>query len=623
MVKGMTINILSVGLVLIVAIVLYAFFHPLSQPSAAEYARTDMYVMKNAIDSAKAYMDASMDFAVFQAAYDVGKHGGTTDAANSKTYANNLLPAVSCAKTDDRINSGDAIGCIPGEYSCPSDEGEDGYTNEGYHVGLLQFLLNKLGYGPAQADCKFGKATLTALWAFQNKSGIEETGFADVPTLAKLRAAFAYDNCGDYFNGCSNKFLSVWNSAATEETLKANLKAEILKDVNKYTSDDYAFLDLPLVSLPRFQDKGVAVSESGNGLLVSLSGDALRISKKDDKGETIALESPSNYGKTYAIRLLAMFRAAKSEAESLAGIECGKITDEQKTQDGFTIDIKVLSRTADPCKASVKVSVTDASSKKLPVFNGTAYSFEPVRFELVVGIAGGAGPVQSPQSVANKVIVIDPGHGGPDPGASNSAGTLLEKNVNLEIAQKFSLALLSKGASRVILTRTSDSAVNAAGADINKDGKVNATDELLARAKIANDNNADIFISIHANSDPGCTQKGTETFVWCACSSGALTNGVVDICGVSRCVSSNSLFEQNKKLAGRIQPLVTAAINTQNLGVFGADLRVLETPKMPAILIETGFLCNSEDAQAISDPASQEKIAEAATSGLEDYLGNL
>jgi hypothetical protein len=390
MVKGMTINILSAGLVILAVVVIYAFAHPLTQPHAAEYARTDIYVMKNAIDASKTYLEASLDYSVYQAMYDIAKRGGASDAASMNTYANKLEPAVTCQKTGQRMGGEDeVIGCVPKEFSCAEDDGEVGYTNEGYEVGLLQFLLKTLKYNVA-ADCKFGKGTLAALKDFQKISGIQETGFAGSETADKLKAAFSaltYDNCGDYFYGCSNRLSAYLSSTLSEEDIKNNLKAEILKNVNSYTSAGYMFLDLPVVYLPTYKGQDVALSEAGKGMKISLAGDNLRISKKDEE-EVIYLESPSSMEKIYDTDMLGMFRKAKSVLDYLNGKGCEQITEETKTEDGFKIEIKIMTKTTSPsCRATIKVSVTQENAKKFPVFNGIGASFEPVSFEFIVSVA--------------------------------------------------------------------------------------------------------------------------------------------------------------------------------------------------------------------------------------------
>jgi N-acetylmuramoyl-L-alanine amidase len=107
------------------------------------------------------------------------------------------------------------------------------------------------------------------------------------------------------------------------------------------------------------------------------------------------------------------------------------------------------------------------------------------------------------------VVVLDPGHGGPDGGAGN--GGLAEKNANLAIALRLA-NLLKEDGYQVVLTRDTDRAVNDPPRDWTGDGQINSRDELQARVDIANSVHAVVFISIHNNGSPSPNESGTE--VW-------------------------------------------------------------------------------------------------------------
>ena len=382
--KGMTINILSVGLVILASLILYAFLNPLSQPHSSEYAKTEIYVMKNALDSSEAYLRASFDYAVYQALYDVARKGGFSDAQSQTGYANNLAPVISCQKTDKIIGDPEKIiGCIPGKYGCSDSDGKGAYINEGYQVGLMQFLLKNLNYD-VTVDCKFGKGSLEKLKEFQKSKGLDESGFLDDATIGKLKESFAYDNCGDYFYGCTNSFSAIWSSDIPEDQFKSNIKNEIVKNMNSYTSNGYVFLDLPLIGLPQYKSDKITISEFGYGVKVSLKGDNVRISKKDEY-EIISLESSSDMEKIYDINIMNTIRKAKVVYNDIISSGCNGVKDEAKTDNGFKIEIKVSNKKTTPaCTASVKVSVTEENPKKLPVFNGTSVAFEPIAVVFMV-----------------------------------------------------------------------------------------------------------------------------------------------------------------------------------------------------------------------------------------------
>lgn len=86
MVKGMTINILSAGLIIVAAVIIYSVFNPTSYPHLEEYTKTDIYTMKNAIDSSRIYLETAVDYSVYQAVYDIAKNGGFgNDSGNDWT----------------------------------------------------------------------------------------------------------------------------------------------------------------------------------------------------------------------------------------------------------------------------------------------------------------------------------------------------------------------------------------------------------------------------------------------------------------------------------------------------------------------------------------------------------
>lgn len=189
-------------------------------------------------------------------------------------------------------------------------------------------------------------------------------------------------------------------------------------------------------------------------------------------------------------------------------------------------------------------------------------------------------------SIKGKTIVLDPGHasiqswGGSDPGASGPAG-LREKDVVLDIALKTAKVLEAKGAN-VILTRTGDTNLTLAG-----------------RAQIANDSNADIFVSIHCNANTKSTVQGTSTYYY---NNG---NGQVDV---------------RKKLASVVQSELVNAIGRKNLGVLQANFAVLRLTTVPSILVETAFISNPEEEELLADSSFRSKIAEGIANGLELYF---
>ncbi|EGD51476.1 N-acetylmuramoyl-L-alanine amidase [Thermoanaerobacter ethanolicus JW 200] len=183
------------------------------------------------------------------------------------------------------------------------------------------------------------------------------------------------------------------------------------------------------------------------------------------------------------------------------------------------------------------------------------------------------------------LIYIDPGHGGSDPGAIGVGG-LRESDVVLGIALKLN-SLLTKGGFRTTMSRDSDVFI-----------------DLVTRSQEANNAGADVFISIHTNAFGTPTPKGTEIWYY--------PNGYK---GDTR---------DNKTFAQIIHDNLMKEINTVDRGLKeGPNLSVLNKTKMPAILIETAFITNPDDAALLQDDAFQWKVAQGIYNGIVEYFKKL
>lgn len=173
-------------------------------------------------------------------------------------------------------------------------------------------------------------------------------------------------------------------------------------------------------------------------------------------------------------------------------------------------------------------------------------------------------------------ICIDPGHGGKDPGAVN--GKYQEKDFNLDIAKKLAFFLESEGEFEIIFTRTEDVYVS-----------------LDDRCKIANKSKCNIFVSIHINSATNPSANGIETLCF-------------------------GEF-QDRNLAKYIQKALITATKAKDRGVKHTNmLYVITNTKMPAVLVEAGFLSNREDLESLIDDFYLDKIAGAIAVGICDYF---
>ena len=189
--------------------------------------------------------------------------------------------------------------------------------------------------------------------------------------------------------------------------------------------------------------------------------------------------------------------------------------------------------------------------------------------------------------IGGKIIVLDPGHGGSDPGAIGPTG-LQEKQVTLPIAEYLKSILEAKGA-KVILTRTTDVDVYGPHAS--------GVDELQARVNVANGNQADAFISIHINSFSNPNVGGIATYYF---------DG----------------SDQSKKLASSVQEQIAehSGFNGDR-GIQPGNLYVLRHSLMPSILVELGFISNPKEEGHLKESETQKDFANELAKGLELYFG--
>lgn len=182
-----------------------------------------------------------------------------------------------------------------------------------------------------------------------------------------------------------------------------------------------------------------------------------------------------------------------------------------------------------------------------------------------------------------KTVVIDPGHGGYDPGSIGRNGTI-EKNINLSISLKLGVLLEKKGFN-VVYTRASD---NVTWPSDNKK-------DLAARATISNRASADVFISIHLNTFHMQDVKGTETYY-------------------------NKGSTKGKHLAELIQNQIVKDVKSNDRGVQPGNFSVLKKVTAPAILIELGYISSKSEEALLNSSSYQDKISEAIAISVYNYL---
>lgn len=208
-------------------------------------------------------------------------------------------------------------------------------------------------------------------------------------------------------------------------------------------------------------------------------------------------------------------------------------------------------------------------------------------------------PAKSKPSAQKKIIVLDPGHGGKDPG--NHVNGQLEKTYTLLLAKRLQKKLQSAGF-RVYLTRSDDSFM-----------------DLEERVKFAQRKRAHLFLSLHFNSMPGngIGVRGAE--VYCLTPAGANSTNGSDPKD-SGALPGNRQNNSSALLAYQVQKSLVRNLKLEDRGLRRGRWAVLRTAEIPAILIEGGFMSDPAEAKSISSSSFQQNLAQAITDGLVAYL---
>ncbi len=233
---------------------------------------------------------------------------------------------------------------------------------------------------------------------------------------------------------------------------------------------------------------------------------------------------------------------------------------------------------------------------------------------------------QIPEKQGIQKVVVDPGHGGKDPGAVGPTG-LCEKDVNLEIALMLKAILEQDHNLIVVMTRRDDTFI-----------------PLGDRTKLANQEAADVFISIHCNAAPRKkvklkTMRGSETYFLSlaktddARATAAMENSAIDFEQPQKNVANqddvqfilwdmvqNEFLTESSDLAELVQESLTKKLPAvPNRGINQAGFYVLNGAYMPAILVETSFISHRDEEKLLKKPDNLKKIARAIADGLEAF----
>lgn len=220
------------------------------------------------------------------------------------------------------------------------------------------------------------------------------------------------------------------------------------------------------------------------------------------------------------------------------------------------------------------------------------------------------------------LIIVDAGHGGDDPGASGSQG-LHEKNITLAMAKDLKAKLEGTGRYRVQLTRSTDVFIR-----------------LGERVAIARRANADMFISLHADSISRPAVHGASIYTLSEKASDAETEKLAarenradaiaglnldtqdeDVANILVDLAMRDTMNQSKFFANKVVSIFRAnGIDTLDIAHRFAGFAVLKAPDIPSVLIETGYMSNDREARALSTPEYRDRLATAITRSVDDYF---
>lgn len=221
-----------------------------------------------------------------------------------------------------------------------------------------------------------------------------------------------------------------------------------------------------------------------------------------------------------------------------------------------------------------------------------------------------------------KTIVIDPGHGGKDPGAIGKSG-LREKDIALDIAKRLKRILKKQCKCRVLMTRTRDVFI-----------------PLEERTAFANTNSADLFVSIHVNAHKNRRARGVETYFLSPTRSrdalhtaarenmlalGSGDRDMNDLAFILSDMKNTDKINESSKMAGMVNDELVSTLSrkykVRNNGVKKAMFYVLHGARMPSILVETSFITNRTEEKRLADPTFRERVAKGIANGVKSFMG--
>lgn len=233
-----------------------------------------------------------------------------------------------------------------------------------------------------------------------------------------------------------------------------------------------------------------------------------------------------------------------------------------------------------------------------------------------------AQPTRDGKSYRIHTVVIDPGHGGKDPGTLGRRYRLSEKQIVLDICRRVARKIEERSDLKVVLTRGTDEFIPLAG-----------------RGQLANKSGAGLFVSVHVNASRNRGLDGSSTYFLSAAktdeerATAMLENGALkfevgeqdsrssdEINLILQDMAQNEYLRESKDLSEIIQRELARTSGLNDRGLRQANFAVLRGAYMPAALIETAYISNPGDEKKLNSPAFRDKLAEAITAGIIKYV---
>lgn len=220
-------------------------------------------------------------------------------------------------------------------------------------------------------------------------------------------------------------------------------------------------------------------------------------------------------------------------------------------------------------------------------------------------------PDAAPPPGELKLIALDAGHGGTDPGTENRRLKLREKDLTLDVAKRLKPLLEARGY-RVLLVRDRDMRFS-----------TSPSVDLPKRADVANQAGADLYISIHFNALPGDSRvQGIETYAFTPAGQRS-TASSLHRASDRTAHPVNRHDHWNMVLAAAVHTRMVEELAAADRGLKRARWAMLRELRCPGILVEAGFVSNETEGRKIGTPGYRQRIAESIAGGVEDYAGRL